>query len=120
LLVKQPVQITFRDLPASDAVRAYVMRHATKLDRFFDGIVACHVVLEAPHRHHQHGKRYHVRIGMLVPLRELVVSRNPAANPRHEDLYAAIDDAFDDAERLLEDYARRLHERRSPHGRVGA
>jgi ribosomal subunit interface protein len=116
--VKEPLQITFRDFSPSDAVRAYVAKHARKLDRFFDGIIGCHVVLEAPHRHRLHGRRYHVRVAIGVPLRELVVSRNPTGGSRHEDLYSAIDDAFDDAERMLEDYARRLHERRAPHGRA--
>jgi ribosomal subunit interface protein len=106
-----PLQITFRDMPHSDAVEQHVRRRAAKLDQFFERITACRVVVEVPHRRHHHGKRYHVRIDLAVPRNELVVRRNPADNLRHEDMHAAIDDAFDDAERLLEDYARRLRRR---------
>ena len=52
-----PVQVTFRDMPPSDAVTAHVEKRAAKLETFHDRIVKCHVMLEAPHRHHKHGKR---------------------------------------------------------------
>lgn len=101
-----PVQVTFRDIPHSDAVASHVERRAAKLETFYDRIMRCHVVVEAPHRHHKHGKRYHVRIDMHVPGRELVVSRN--LDDTKEDLHAAVDDAFADAERVVEEYAREL------------
>jgi len=101
-----PVQVTFRDMPPSDAVTAHVEKRAAKLETFHDRIVKCHVMLEAPHRHHKHGKRYHVRIDMQVPGKELVVTKN--LEDTKEDLYAAVDDAFGDAERVLEGYMREL------------
>jgi ribosomal subunit interface protein len=101
-----PVQVTFRDIPHSDAVAEHVNRRAAKLETFHDRITKCHVVVEAPHRHHKHGKRYHVRIDMHVPGKELVVSKNP--DDTKEDLHAAIDDAFGDAERVLEDHSKEL------------
>lgn len=105
-----PVQVTFRDMDPSDAVTAHVERRSAKLDTFFDRLVRCHVVLEEPHRHHKHGKKFHVRIDMAVPGKELVVSKNMEDNK--EDLYAAIDDAFNDAERVLEEHARQLKDTR--------
>jgi ribosomal subunit interface protein len=118
-----PLQITFRDLPHSESIERHVRRRALKLDRFFERIMGCRVVVQVPHRRHQHGKRYHVRVDMTVPGNELVVARDPAKNLHHEDMHAAIDDAFDDAERVLEDYARKLRrevKQRSvaPRGRV--
>lgn len=101
-----PVRITFRDIPPSPAISSYLERRADKLETFFDRIVSCHVVVEEPHRSHHQGKKFHVRISMLVPEKELVVSKTP--DDRQENLYAAIDKAFDDAERVLEDYARQL------------
>lgn len=101
-------QVTFRDIPHSDAVQAHVERRVAKLETFNDRITRCQVVVESPHRHHQHGKRFHVRIDMHVPGRELVISRNLDAMT--EDMHAAVDDAFTDAERVLEDYTRRLQE----------
>jgi ribosomal subunit interface protein len=101
-----PLQVTFRDIDPSTAIDEYIRKRATKLDTFFDRIQRCHVVVEAPHRHHQHGKRYRARIDIAVPGDELVVTRNPE-NLVHEDMYACIDDAFDSAQRMLQDYARR-------------
>jgi ribosomal subunit interface protein len=106
------LQITFRDMPHSDAVEAHVSRRAAKLERLLTRIITCRVMVEAPHRHRTHGKRYHCRIDMMVPRDELVVGRNPADNLQHEDMHAAIDEAFDDAERLVVDYNTRLRERR--------
>jgi ribosomal subunit interface protein len=101
-----PVQITFRDIPPSAAIAAHVERRAEKLETFFDRMVKCHVVVEEPHRHKRQGKKYQVEIDMQVPGKELVISRNPEDSK--EDIHAAIDNAFDDAERVLEDYVRQL------------
>lgn len=119
--MQSPVQVTFRDIPPSPALSAHVERRAAKLDTYFDRIVRCHVVVEADHRHSKHGQNFHVRIDLHVPGKELVVSKNPSDSK--EDPYATIDAAFGDAERVLEDYARKLHpdtkvHLRPPHGRV--
>jgi ribosomal subunit interface protein len=118
-----PLQITFRKMPASPAIEANIREKAARLDRFSDHIMACRVIVEAPHRHHHQGKLYHVRIDVTVPGGELVVSREPAAHHAHEDVYVAIRDAFDAAVRQLQDYVRRqrgqtkVHETQV-HGRV--
>jgi cold shock CspA family protein len=41
---------------------------------------------------------------LVVPKAELVVGRTPDEGSTHEDVYAAIDDAFDDAGRVLQDH----------------
>lgn len=117
-----PVQITFRDMPSSDAIAAHIERRASKLEHLFDRLTHCHVVLEEPHRRHQKGKKFHVRIELHVPGKDLVVAKTP--DDAKDDLHAALDAAFGDAERVLEDYARVLrHESKtalkSPHGIVG-
>jgi ribosomal subunit interface protein len=112
------VQVTFRDIRHSDAVETHVARRASKLETFYGRMVKCHAVVEKPHRSHRHGQGYHVRVDMHVPGRELVVTRNQ--DDEREDLHAAIDAAFDDAERVLEDYARRLKANRTVHRDVSA
>lgn len=92
----------------SDTVEEHVRRRAAKLDRFFDRLMSCRVAVEVPHRRHRHGKRYQVRVDLTVPGKELVVARNPPQSLQHEDVHAAIDGAFDDAERVLEDHARKV------------
>lgn len=97
-------------MPHSDALEAHVKRRADKLDRYFERITACHVVLDAAHKHHRHGKRYRISISIAVPRGMVTVLRRSAANPNVEDAHASIDEAFADAERRLGDWSRRLHE----------
>jgi ribosome-associated translation inhibitor RaiA len=111
--VELPLQITFRDMPPSDALAAHVRKCASKLDRMCDRITVCRVAVEAPHRHHRHGRRYHVRIDLIVPGHEIVVARDPPANLNLENAHAAVDAAFDDAVRQLTAYTKKLHERRT-------
>jgi len=118
-----PLQITFRNMPASPAVEANIREKVARLDRFSKHIIACRVIVEMPHRHHHQGKRYHVRIDLTVPGGELAVSREPAMRHEYEDVYVAIRDAFDTTVRQIEDYVRRqrgqtkMHET-LPHGRI--
>ncbi len=134
-------------MPSSEASEANIREKVDKLDLFYDRIMSCRVVVEAPHRHHHKGKLYHVRVDLTLPGGELVIKREPKriAEPplrfqkvpgseqvdnnelskyaAHEDIYVAIRDAFDAARRKLQDYARRhrgavkVHEAQ-PHARV--
>lgn len=118
-----PLEITFRNLPPSPAIEADIREKAAKLDAFYDRITSARVVVETPHRQHRQGKLFHVRIDLRVPGRQLVVSREPAAHHAYEDVYVAIRDAFDNAKRQLEDYARETRgtvktHAPSGHGRV--
>jgi ribosomal subunit interface protein len=124
--MKIPLQITFRDMEASDAVEANIREKAAKLDQFYDQIMSCRVMVEAPHGHHHQGRLYQVRIDMTVPEGELLVTHeHHHKDHAHEDVYVAIRDAFDAMKRQLEDYARKrrgkvkTHETPA-HGRVSS
>lgn len=106
--MKLPLQITFRNLAASDAVEAKVRERTEKLERFFSDMMSCRVVVEAGHKHHHKGNTYQVRIIVKVPGAELIVGRDPGQHQAHEDVYVAVRDAFDAMERKLEDHARRV------------
>jgi ribosomal subunit interface protein len=108
--VQVPLQITFRGMPHSAALEAHVRRRAGKLDRYFDRVTSCHVVVELAHRHHRHGRQYRVSIDVSVPRGELATTHAPAADRNFEDAHAAVDDAFDDATRRLENWAERLRD----------
>ncbi len=112
-----PLQITFRDFASSDFIRDYVEKRAAKLEKFFDRIISCRVVVEAPNRgHHRHGSPFRVLIDVSVPGQELVVGRRPDDEPSHKDLYAAIDSSFDDMRRMLEEWARKRRGEVKHHG----
>lgn len=95
-----PLQITLRNISRSRAVEAVIRRKAAKLDRFHRRIVRCRVVVEIPSRHRHQGKEFVVRLDIKVPGSEIVVTHD-----HHEDLYAALHEAFDAAQRRLEAHA---------------
>lgn len=101
-----PLQITFHNMDASDAVRARIEEHAEKLAHFHDRLMNCRVVVDAPHQRHHQGKLYHVSIDAKVPGTEIAVNRDPGEHHAHEDVYVAIRDAFSALARRLEDIAR--------------
>jgi cold shock CspA family protein len=133
-MMEIPLQITFRNMPPSLAIEDNIREKASKLESFYDRIMSCRVIVEAPHRHHRKGKAYEVRIDLTVPGGKLVVNRapkrldaaklrqqkvsekeekelieshEPSKHTAHEDIYVAIRDAFNAAGRKLEDHARR-------------
>jgi len=106
--MQTPLQITFRDVESSAAVEANIREKAAKLEQYYDRIMSCRVMVEAPHGHKHQGRLYRVRIDVGVPDGELVVSHeHHHRDSAHEDVYVAIRDAFDAMKRQLEDYARK-------------
>ncbi|HEY5656099.1 MAG TPA: HPF/RaiA family ribosome-associated protein [Woeseiaceae bacterium] len=104
------LQVHFRNMDQSAALEEDIRARAAKLEQFFDRIISCHVTVEAPHKHHNKGIIYHVRIAMTVPGRELAINRDHSENPAHEDPYVAVRDAFDSARRLLQDHSRKMRD----------
>jgi len=98
-----PLQITIRDVEHSEALEAHIREKAKKLDEFFNHIMSCRVVVEVPHKHHNQGKRYNIRIDIGVAGSEIVVNRDEA-----EDVYVALRDGFDAAKRQVQEYARKI------------
>lgn len=121
--MQTPVQVTFRDIPGSPAIEDHCLDEVVKLERYYDRITSCQVAIAAPHRQHQTGNLYEIRVLLRVPGEELVVNRTPAAHDRAEDVYVAIRETFRKVRRVLEDHVRRrrgqtkLHEA-APLGRV--
>ena len=102
-----PLEIAFHNLESSAAVETRVRERVAKLEKLFPRLVACRVVVEAPHRQHQKGNIFRVRVEMSVPGEDLVVSKEPnRAQERFADpdVYTVLKDAFDTAERMLKDY----------------
>lgn len=117
-----PVEITFKEMDRSPAVEARIEELAAKLDRVFDRVIRCDVMVETPHRHQQKGRQFHVRVRLTVPGGEIVASHDPGQSEAHEDVYVAVRDAFNAAKRQLEDHARKTLRRGdgSPKERAGA
>ncbi len=103
-----PLEIKFRRMEPSEAVEANIREKVAKLERHFDRIVSCRVVVEAPHRRQSKGKLFAVTVNVAVPGKELVVNHTGSKNHAHEDAYVAIRDAFAAAVRQLEDHASKI------------
>ena len=86
------LQITFRDIPQSDALETRIREKAEKLEEFHPGIVSCRVVVESRDRHKHQGKEFCVRIEMHIPQHDIAINRD-----HHEDVYVAVRDAFNAA-----------------------
>jgi len=106
--MQSPSEIVFRDMPRSEALEKNIHDRISKLEKIFDHITSCNVVVEETHHHKHQGKLFHVRINMHVPDKELIVSREKHDKQEHEDPYIAVRDAFNAMQRQLEDYSRKL------------
>ena len=96
-----PLELSTRRITLSPALEADLRKRATKLERHYDRITSCRIAVERPSNHHNEGGPYRVRLDITVPGSELV------ANKEAEDLNAAIRDAFDAAERQVEEFSQR-------------
>jgi cold shock CspA family protein len=116
--MQSPVQITAHDFSLTEPVEAEIRRRAAKLDTYYDHILGCKVVVEAPVHHHHRGGPFKVRIELAVPGNDLVVNQKDG-----EQLSVAIREAFHAMRRQLEDYVRqrrgfvKTHEE-SPQARI--
>jgi cold shock CspA family protein len=115
--------VTFDDIPLDEHVRDEVLEHIAALEEFHGRITGCHVVVSQPHRHRRSGRLWSVRVDVIVPGADVVVSRDHPRDHAHEDVRVALRDAFLAARRRLEDHARRqrgdVKRHASPaHGRI--
>ncbi len=106
--MQEPLRIAFRNIEPPIGAEEEVRTRAGELERFFDRIIACSVVVEAHHKHQHQGNLYHVRIELIVPEREIIVRREPPEHHAHEDMHVAVRDAFGAAQRQLQDHAREM------------
>ncbi|HWB49108.1 MAG TPA: HPF/RaiA family ribosome-associated protein [Stellaceae bacterium] len=93
-------------MDASPALEARIRQRAEELEQYYNRIIACHVTVEARHRHHRQGNLFQVSIDLLVPGREIAVSSGRDSDHAHEDAHVAVRDAFDALRRRLEDHVR--------------
>lgn len=97
--MKIPLQITSRNFELTDAIKDAIREQAEKLDRIYDQIIRCEVVLEAPHQRKLKGVTYNVRINITMPGGQIKVKKE-----LHEDLYVSINRSFDRAHRQLKQF----------------
>lgn len=99
--MQTPPQITFKDIDHSDAIEARVRERIEGLEKIFDRITSCQVRVRAPHQRHRKGTQYVIEIDVQTPAGSLNVGREPGDNFAHQDIYVAIRDSFNAADRML-------------------
>jgi ribosome-associated translation inhibitor RaiA len=108
-----PLELSFHNVDPSDAIKAAVRAHVTKLEQFHDHIIGCRVSIEMPHRSQKaSGNPPDVHIVIRVPGKEIVVSKELAHNGHKKaatDAYAVLDNAFLVAQKQLKEYRRVSH-----------
>jgi cold shock CspA family protein/ribosome-associated translation inhibitor RaiA len=120
-----PLEIVFHNLDRSDAVETLVRERVAKIELMRGDITSCRVTVEAPHKSHQQGNLYSVRIDLHYAGGEVLANRAPSAHHAHEDVYVAVRDAFNAVRRQLQDRAQvrrgevKPHEP-PPHGRIAS
>ncbi len=99
-----PLEISYRDVEKSEEIDSLIRQKAEKLDRMFENIISCRVMVEKIQLHNRTAQPFRVRIDLKVPPgHELVVSRDSSRTNLHLDLGAEIRWAFDAAERMLKE-----------------
>lgn len=111
--------VTFKNLESSPALEARIVELANKLEPLAN-IHRCDVAVELPHRHHQKGRPFHVRIQLHVgsPGKEIVVSHDPGDDEAHQDPYVTVRDAFEAARRQLQSFLDKLRDEHKAAGAV--
>lgn len=96
-----PLEITGHHVSVSKRAESLIARRTAKLERFYDRVTSCRVVIDGPEGHSKNGSPFKVRIHLGVPGNEITIDRQ-----QENDLTAAIHAAFDAATRKLQDFAR--------------
>lgn len=112
--MKLPLQITFRDMIPLPSLEPEIRRRAEKLDQWTSDVMSCHVTVEADDSRRRTGHAYRVQILVRVPDEEIAVGMGHA----EEDIHRAVRDAFDAADRRIEDYVQRRRGQTKAHHAV--
>jgi ribosomal subunit interface protein len=96
-----PLEISTRRIELTPDLEADLRRRATKMERLYDRITSCRIAVERESLHHNEGGPYRVRLDITVPGSELI------ADKEAQDLNIAIRDAFQAAERQVDEFSQR-------------
>jgi len=117
-------RIDFHGMNASPEFRDRILKHIARLEDRYGRLTSCRIVVKAPSGRHRTGGQYEINIHLSLPdEREVAVERTPHLDERFQDFEFALNDAFNRANRQLQDQVRRMrgdvkHHEASPIGVV--
>jgi len=94
--------ITFRHIDHSGALEDRAQKLGSRLGRFSERIMQCHITLEGPGDRRDGGAPYLVKIDLTVPGAQIHADSLHADGAGHKDIYIALRDAFNNAKRQLQ------------------
>jgi ribosome-associated translation inhibitor RaiA len=94
--------ITYRHIDHSGALEDRARKLGSRLGRFSDRIIQCHMTLEGPENPRNGGALYLVKIDLTVPGAQIHADSLHADGAGHKDIYLALRDAFNNAKRQLQ------------------
>ena len=101
--------IDFQGMEPSADFRDRILLHIKRLEDRYGRLTACRVAVKAPGERHRTGGHYEINIHLSFPdEREVSVDRTPDLDERFQSFDFAINDAFNRAERQLQDQLRRM------------
>jgi cold shock CspA family protein len=111
-----PLEIIFRNSEHSETLRSEIEREAKRLEKFYRRITSCHVTVIAPQTRHRHGGLFEINIRVAMPEhKDILVNKTHGDVHEHEYVAVAIKDAFDAAQRQIEDAVREMRGQVKPH-----
>ncbi len=105
--MQKALQISFKNMDSSPHVENMIRDRVERLDRYFPRLIACRVVVELPAKTANAKSPLGISIELDVPGRPtLVVKKSDERRDAKGDNFAVIINAFEVAERQLEDITR--------------
>ena len=121
--MQEPLQIAFHNMDHSDMIEELVRDRVARLEKFTDKIIDCRIIVKAPHKQ-PHTSTLGISIDIGMPGKDLHVNREGRIHETRADAHRVIREAFDIAERQVEEYERisrrevKHHENLPTYGRV--
>ena len=109
-----PIEVRFHGVDHSDKAEQAIHERAEQLQKFYNRIVYCEVVVQKPHRSQQHGNIFDIHIKLGVPGPDIVISQEAKQGNGHEDPFIVMRDAFKAAERRLKKLSGKQKNHRAP------
>lgn len=100
--MQQALQIHFHGLESSKALEAKIRERVAQLERRCPDATSCRVTVEKESRNHVKGNLFRVSLVLHRPGHDVVVNRPGPSGAGHEDVYVALREAFEAAERQLD------------------
>jgi protein required for attachment to host cells/ribosome-associated translation inhibitor RaiA len=96
--------VLYRDLHPAEAAERRIRSRTDKLRKRFPRIESFKVTVEGSHAHHRKGRLYRVTAFIRLPGSTITVNSSGTRGSGHDNVFRAIDGAFDAADRSLESY----------------